>query len=260
VVHLGTSGYAYPHWRGLLYPKGLPQKRWFSRYQEVFSCVELNATFYRLPSPATVRSWRDGARPGFLFAAKGSRYLTHMKRLKDAGVGLQRFFDLLLPLAPKLRVVLWQLPPQMNRLDLPRLIGFIDKLPREVRHAFEFRSDAWYTGEVCDVLDAYGAAFCEHDLVRARPPRITGGFRYVRFHGAGAKYGGRYGRAALRPWARSLRAFRGDSWVFFNNDLGGNALYDALELNELLGEATSAAARSTASLELPVRADGAAVK
>ncbi len=236
MIHLGTSGYAYQHWREILYPRGLPQKKWLGRYASLFSCVELNATFYRLPSERMIEGWRETPPPGFLYAAKGSRFITHLKRLKDAGPGLQRYFDLLSGLLPRLRVVLWQLPPQMNRLDLERLISFLELLPREVRHAFEFRSEAWYCEEVCDVLDAYGAAFCEHDLLAVRPPRATGGIRYVRFHGATGKYRGRYGRAALQPWARSLRAFDGDAWVFFNNDLNGHALRDALELSALLGE------------------------
>lgn len=240
MIHVGTSGYAYQHWRDILYPRGLAQRFWLQRYSTLFSCVELNATFYRLPSAPMVEGWRAQPPPGFLFAAKGSRFITHMKRLKEAGPGLARYFDLLLPLVPRLRVVLWQLPPQMNRLDLERLIGFLDLLPREVRHAFEFRSEAWYCDEVCDVLDAYGAAFCEHDLVRLRPPRATGGFRYVRFHGNTGRYRGRYGRAALQPWARSLQEYRGESWVFFNNDLGGHALHDAIELSDLLGEPRAA--------------------
>lgn len=236
MIHLGTSGYAYNHWKHLFYPKGLPTRRWIEHYAKAFSTVELNTTFYRLPSAQSVDAWREATPKGFRFAAKGSRYLTHMKRLTDPGPGIDRYFDLVLRLGRKLSVVLWQLPPQMNRPDPERLARFLQRLPRGgVRHAVEFRSDAWYTREVCDALDEQRAAFCEHDLVPARPPRVTGGFRYLRFHGATGKYRGRYGRRALRAFAESLKSFEGDSYVYFNNDMFGHALHDAFDLSELLG-------------------------
>lgn len=241
VILLGTSGWSYAHWRGLLYPEGLPTRRWLPRYAQVFRTVELNATFYKLPTEQAVDRWRDEVPNGFVFAAKGSRYLTHVKRLKETGLGIERYFRLVRRLGPKLGPILWQLPPQMAKLDLDRLEGFLAHLPRDLRHAFEFRSAAWYTTATCDLLDAYGAAFCEHDLVDEKPPRHTGGFRYLRFHGSsrasgGGKYRGRYGRAALTPVARSLRRGHQDAYVYFNNDLGGHALLDAIELSELLGD------------------------
>jgi uncharacterized protein YecE (DUF72 family) len=239
VIHLGTSGWVYDHWRRVFYPKGLPAKRWLSHYASVFPTVELNATFYRLPTPAAVDGWREGTPRGFRFAAKGSRYLTHMKRLKDPGPGIDRYFELILRLGRKLSVVLWQLPPQMTKADPDRLARFLEKLPRQggLRHAFEFRSDGWYTSEICDVLDAHGAAFCEHDLVDRRPPRLTGDFRYLRFHGATAKYRGRYCKRALRPVARALSRWKGDAYVYFNNDRFGHAIRDALDLFSLLDSA-----------------------
>ena len=139
----------------------LPAKRWLSHYTRFFSTVELNATFYRLPTASAVDGWRQGTPTDFRFAAKGSRYLTHMKRLKDPGEGIDRYFELILRLRRKLSVVLWQLPPQMNKPDPERLARFLEKLPRRagLRHAVEFRSDAWYTSEICDVLDAHRDAF-----------------------------------------------------------------------------------------------------
>jgi len=237
VIHLGTSGYVYAHWRRVFYPKGLPARRWLEHYARIFRTVELNATFYRLPTAAAVDGWREGTPEGFRFAAKGSRYLTHMKRLKDPGPGIERYFDLVLRLGKKLSVVLWQLPPQMNTADPERLAQFLEKLPRRgLRHALEFRSASWYVDEVCEVLDAHGAAFCEHDLVAVKPPRLTGGFRYLRFHGATGKYRGRYGKRALRPFARDLLRWRGDAYVYFNNDTFGHAIRDALDLSDLLGD------------------------
>jgi uncharacterized protein YecE (DUF72 family) len=227
----------YRHWRGVLYREGLPQRRWLERYVEVFDTVELNATFYRLPSAETVERWRDAVPRGFVFAVKGSRYLTHLRRLLDPGSGLARFYEPVARFGAKLGPVLWQLPPHMKP-DLARLDRFLGRLPAG-RHAVEFRDPAWYTEETCAVLDRHGAAFCEHDNVKRDPPRLTGGFRYVRFHGTSGRYSGRYGAAALRPFAESYldAAARGvDVFVYFNNDLGGHAVRDALDLLALVGE------------------------
>ena len=242
-IRIGTSGYQYRHWRGVLYPEGLAQRRWLERYAALFDTVELNATFYRLPSPEAVERWRDAVPPGFTFAVKGSRYLTHMKRLLDAGAGLRRFFRPVARLGAKLGPVLWQLPPQLKP-DLPRLDRFLSRLPAG-RHAVEFRDPGWYSDETCDVLDAHGAAFCEHDAVERPAPRLTGGFRYVRFHGTTGRYTGRYGAAALRPFAESYLASRTrgrDVFVYFNNDLGGHAVRDALDLLAQVGEERAGAA------------------
>lgn len=239
-LHLGTSGYVYAHWRGLLYPRGLPTSRWLPHYASVFSCVELNAPFYRLPTPEAVAGWRSQVPAGFRFAVKGSRYLTHMRKLLDTGEGLARYFGVIRGLGDTLGPVLWQLPRQLTRPDLTRLGRFLDALPRDVQHVFEFRHPAWYAPEVLDLLDAHDVAVCEHDLLPVQPPRHTGPLRYVRFHGGVvAPYAGRYTKRALRPWAEDLLAWRakgGVAWVFFNNDLHGHALVDALDLSELLGE------------------------
>jgi uncharacterized protein YecE (DUF72 family) len=227
----------YRHWRGLLYPEGLPQRRWLERYVRFFDTVEMNATFYRLPAPETVERWRDLAPRGFLFAVKGSRYLTHLKRLLDAGEGLARFYEPVARFGAKLGPVLWQLPPHMKP-DHARLDAFLARLPRG-RHAVEFRDPAWYTEETCAVLDRHGAAFCEHDNVKKDPPRLTGAFRYVRFHGTTGRYSGRYGAGALRAFAESYldAAARGAHvFVYFNNDIGGHAVRDALDLLALVGE------------------------
>ncbi len=214
----------------------MPQSRWLSRYAEVFSTVEINFTFYRLPTAHAVRRWREETPEGFLFACKGSRYLTHRRRLNETGEGLRRFFDPLRELGAKLGPVLWQLPPQWTKPDPDRLLAFASHLPREVRHVFEFRAEGWYADEILDALDELGVAVCEHDLLPTRPPRTTGDFRYLRFHGASAAYRGRYGRDALRAVADDLRSHEGEAWIYFNNDEGGAALQDALDLSELLGE------------------------
>lgn len=238
-IHLGTSGYVYKHWKGLFYPRDLPASRWLPYFARVFSTVELNTTFYRLPTPEAVDGWREQVPPGFRFAAKGSRFISHMKRLTETGEGLRRFYGLVQRLGDKLGPVLWQLPPHMKKPDSARLENFLAHVPREVQHVIEFRDAAWYHDDVLDVLDRYGAAVCEHDLLPVQPPRITGGFRYLRFHGATSKYAGLYGRAGLRPIARALKKWRDGghtAWVYFNNDLHGHALLDAFDLSELLGE------------------------
>ncbi len=227
----------YRHWRGLLYPEGLAQGRWLERYARFFDTVEMNATFYRLPTPETVERWREAVPRGFVFAVKGSRYLTHLKRLLDAGQGLRRFYRPIARFGPKLGPVLWQLPPHMKP-DLPRLDRFLARLPKG-RHAVEFRDPDWYTAGTCDVLDRHGAAFCEHDHVNRVPPRLTGRFRYVRFHGTTGRYSGRYGAEALRPFAERFldsAAHGAGVFVYFNNDLGGHAVRDALDLLALVGE------------------------
>jgi uncharacterized protein YecE (DUF72 family) len=252
MIQVGTSGYVYSHWRGVFYPSGLPPARWLWFYAQRFGTVELNGTFYRLPHEGNAEMWAGSTPPGFRFAAKGSRFLTHMKKLRDAGAGLERFCERIRGLGRRLQAVLWQLPPQLARVDLPRLEAFLvalagAKLPRGVRHAFEFRSAEWYTSAVADLLDRHGAAFCEHDLVARPVPRPTGGWRYLRFHGSSAlnpadprPYHGQYGEAGLVHVAEDLAAWAargGTALVYFNNDLGGHAVADALTLRGLLGEA-----------------------
>lgn len=236
-IRVGTSGYMYRHWRGLFYPEGLSQPLWLPHYARWFDTVEMNATFYRLPTPEAVERWRDVVPRRFTFAVKGSRYLTHLKRLLDTDEGLRRFYAPIRRFDGKLGPVLWQLPPHMKP-DHARLDRFLASVPAG-RHVVEFRDPAWYTAETCAVLERHGAAFCEHDHVKLDPPRLTGGFRYVRFHGTTGKYSGRYGAEALRPHAEDYldAAARGrDVFVYFNNDLGGHAVRDALDLLALLGE------------------------
>src|SRR5512139_1315641 len=236
-LRVGTSGYQYRHWRGVLYPEGLPQREWLPHYARFFDTVELNATFYRLPTPDAVERWRTVVPRGFTFAVKGSRYLTHLKRLLDAESGLDRFYAPVSRFGAKLGPVLWQLPPHMKP-ELPRLDRFLGRLPAG-RHVVEFRNEGWYSEETCEVLERHGVAFCEHDNIRRPPPRLTGAFRYVRFHGTTGRYSGRYGVEALRPFAAELLAWTargGGAFVYFNNDLGGHAVLDALALLALVGE------------------------
>jgi uncharacterized protein YecE (DUF72 family) len=236
-AYIGCSGWEYPHWRGSFYPPDLPHSRWLEHYQQTFDTVEINRTFYRLPAPATFASWRRRVPAGFVFAVKASRFLTHMKKLKDPHDAVQRLFEAARSLGPALGPVLYQLPPRW-RVNPDRLTTFIAALPTDARHAFEFRDVSWYEEQVLAALDRPGLTMCLHDMPGSRTDRCrVGGFRYVRFHGADAKYGGRYTVESLEDWAgwlnRELRAGC-DVFAYFNNDVGGHAPRDAVRLRSLL--------------------------
>jgi uncharacterized protein YecE (DUF72 family) len=235
ILRVGCSGWQYSHWRGHLYPPDLPLSRWFEHYASVFDTVEINNTFYRLPEAETFAAWRRRAPPGFLFAVKASRYLTHMKKLKDAEEPVERFFSRARQLVPKLGPVLYQLPPRWPR-DLDRLREFLAVLPPRALHAVEFREPTWYDPEVLAELDRRGVALCLHDMPgSATDRRSAGPFVYVRFHGSGSRYGGAYSDERLDDWSGWLAAemARGRSvFAYFNNDAGGHAPRDAIRLRD----------------------------
>lgn len=253
-IRVGTSGWSYREWCPIFYQPKLPQAAWLERYARAFATVEVNATFYRLPTLETVERWREMVPSGFKFSCKGSRYLSHRRRLLEVETGLERFFAPLVGFREKLGPVLWQLPPNWKRPDPKRLANFIAHLPRDHRHVFEFRSEGWYVDEIFDILDRYGVAICEHDLLARRPPRLTGSFRYLRFHGS--HYGGRYGEAALRGVAEELLSWPGEVWVYFNNDREGAALFDALDLSKLLGSRLFVAGADQLAWEMGSGASG----
>lgn len=236
---VGCSGYRYAQWRGVLYPPGLPEARWLPRYAERFDTVELNATFYRLPSEDTVRRWAGRAPRGFVFAAKLSRYGTHMKRLLDAEEWLPAFLGRIELLGAALGPVLVQLPPRM-RPDPERLARFLEVAPRRHRWAVEFRDPRWLTPRVLGILRDAGAALCVHDLLPGHPREVTAGWVYLRFHGprAGQPYTGSYSSQAITGAARRIRRHLGegrDAYAYFNNDADGDAVRDALALRGRLG-------------------------
>jgi uncharacterized protein YecE (DUF72 family) len=200
-VRVGTSGWIYKHWRGAFYPEGLPVSRWFRHYAEHFDTVEVNNTFYRLPAAEAFRGWRAQAGPGFVYALKASRFLTHRKKLKDPAQPLEAFLGRARELGPRLGPVLYQLPPRW-RCDLGRLRDFIALLPRGPDHVFEFRDPSWYNDKVRGLLAETGMGFCVHDLRgSASPVWATGKVCYFRFHGPGeGRYAGCYTRGQLRTW------------------------------------------------------------
>jgi len=231
-VLVGTSGWSYDDWSSRFYA-GVVRPKWLAHYASTFPTVEVNNTFYRLPTSRAVAAWRYQTPDVFRFVVKGSRYLTHMKRLTDTTTGVSRFFERLKPLGPKLDTVLWQLPPTMS-IDVDRLDTFLGALPSSTRHAVEFRHASWQRPETYAVLDGRGAmtvAVSGPQLPEDRT--VTGGAVYVRFHGLRDRYAYDYKDADLRPWASWLRE-HGNGFAFFNNDVGGHAVTNALRLAEML--------------------------
>ncbi len=237
-IRIGTSGWIYKHWRGLFYPERLPVGGWLAFYSRSFDTVEINNTFYRLPSADAFVAWRRQAPPRFLYAVKASRYLTHMKKLKDPEPPLDNILGRARHLGPHLGPVLYQLPPHW-RCDLNRLRQFLAVLPRDLRHVIEFREPSWYTEAVRDLLTEYGVSFCIHEMRGSESPLwVTAPLAYLRFHGpVDPKYAGCYPITQLRKWAdriEELREAGRDCFAYFNNDGGGYAITNALQLKELL--------------------------
>jgi uncharacterized protein YecE (DUF72 family) len=235
-ARIGCSGWQYKHWRGNFYPDGLPQRAWFAHYASRFDTVEINNTFYRLPERPTFAAWKRQAPRGFLYAVKASRFLTHMKKLKDPEEPLTRFFSRASALGPALGPVLYQLPPHWTA-DVPRLATFLGRLPPRRRHAIEFRDPSWYRDEVFALLARHRVALCLHDMAGSATGRLPiGPFVYIRFHGP-QKYGGRYGDDVLGDWSRWIGGRLREGlpvFAYFNNDIGGHAPRDAERLRRML--------------------------
>ena len=241
-VRVGCSGWVYRHWKDDFYA-GVPQRLWFQHYAGHFDTVEINASFYRQPAPAMWQAWKDKAPPGFVYAIKCNRFITHLKKLAGVEQSTADFLALARALDGHLGPILYQLPP-MLKPDLGRLEAFLALLPADLEHVVEFRSTAWYDEPVLDLLDRHGVGFVTHDLVGLVSPRwASGRTAYVRFHGTGGKYHGRYSDEEMESWAEWLVAQRAQgrsAWAYFNNDIGGDALLDAANLQralEQLGEA-----------------------
>jgi uncharacterized protein YecE (DUF72 family) len=234
VILVGTSGWQYRDWRGRLYPKELPQRRWLEHFSARFPTVEVNNTFYNLPTEETFVRWREETTPRFVFAVKASRFITHIRRLRDAREAVALFWQRARRLGSKLGPVLFQLPPNFPA-DVERLAAFLRVLPRSMRAAFEFRHPTWVTDEVHAMLDRAGCALVLADRPRARIREVvTGGWSFVRFH-QGNQAGPDYTRTKLRRWAERLDALPSrETWVYFNNDPTGAAVRDAVALTDLL--------------------------
>jgi len=235
-ILVGTSGWSYRHWRGPFYPLDLPTRRWLAYYLQFFRSVEINGSFYRLVPEHTLIQWRDSVPAGFTFAMKGSRYITHMKRLTGSQ-GLRRFMARAELLGDKLGPILFQLPPHWH-LDLERLGSFLGMLPKDHRFAMEFRDPRWWVPEVYELLERHAVAFCIFELDGLRSPlELTADVAYVRLHGPGAPYQGQYSDQTLGRWAETFRRWRRGGravYCYLDNDQAGYAALDAQRLQVMV--------------------------
>ena len=229
---VGTSGYQYDHWRGLFYPADLPKREWFEHYAKYFDTVEINNTFYGLPSAETFDAWRTQAPPGFCYVLKFSRYGSHVKRLKEPRATIKTFLQHARRLRKLLGPILVQLPPNWD-VNTDRLFDFLKAAPRSVRWAFEFRDPRWLCEEVFTILQSHNAALCVHDMIENHPRRITADWIYLRFHGD--HYSGNYTSQALKAQAKWIKQQLGegkDVFAYFNNDAQGFAIQNAADLKQ----------------------------
>lgn len=236
-LYIGTSGWVYPHWRGHFYPHDLAAANWLAYYTKHFRSVEINRSFYRLPSAENFAAWREATPPNFVFSVKASRFITHMKKLKDAPATLPPLLDASAGLQEKRGPLLFQLPPRW-KVNPRRLRDFLQVLPRGLRVVFEFRDTSWHTQKILDMLHDFGAAFCVYDLGGASaPPTVTADFVYLRLHGPGEPFAGLYGYKRLQAWAAWLREQEvNTAYVYFNNDQLAYAVRDALTLRGILAD------------------------
>ncbi|MFQ5585599.1 MAG: DUF72 domain-containing protein [Thermodesulfobacteriota bacterium] len=237
-LFIGTSGWSYDHWEGPFYPPGTKSGDRLAYYVKHFDTVEINNTFYRLPSPSAFQRWREATPRGFVYAVKGSRFITHIKRLKEAGNSLALLLERASLLGDNLGPLLFQLPPRW-RCNPRRLEGFLHHLPGDRRFVLEFRDPDWFNREVYALLREKGVALCIYHMPDFETPlEATAPFVYIRFHGAGSLYSGRYSQEWLAGWADRIGGFTGDGLdvhVYFNNDDHGHAVINAQELRELCG-------------------------
>ena len=235
-VYIGTSGWHYKHWMHVFYPAGTATSEMLEFYARHFDTVEINNSFYRLPTAKTFDNWKEKSPRSFRFAVKASRFITHMKKLKDPKSSSEKFFAVAERLGEKLGPILFQLPPRW-KVNVERLAKFLDTLPKEHRYVFEFRDESWLIAEVFAVLREYKAGHCIHDFEEMDVPQeITAEFGYVRFHGpTSAKYAGEYSRQRLREWAERIGSWKVKAvYVYFNNDPGGAAVRNAMTFKEIM--------------------------
>lgn len=232
-IHIGTSGWHYPNWVGPFYPSGMATEEFLPFYARHLNTVEINNTFYHLPALHTLREWERETPDNFLFTCKGSRFITHMKKLKDPEHSIPRFFETISVLHNKLGPILFQLPPHW-RMNVSRLEEFLNALPTPFRYAFEFREESWFAQPVYDLLTKYNTALCLYHLAgRWSPEIVTTDFVYIRLHGPGEAYQGKYRAPTLRLWAdkchTSAKSGK-DVYCYFDNDQNGYAPINALAL------------------------------
>jgi uncharacterized protein YecE (DUF72 family) len=237
-VRIGTSGFHYHHWKGPFYPADISDHGMLDYYIQHFDTVELNNSFYRLPTPEAFDTWSNRTGPNFVLAVKGSRFITHNKKLKDPENALDNLIPRVARLGKKLGPLLFQLPPRW-RVNAERLEYFLQVLPRELRYTFEFRDTSWITPDIARLLQKSNAAFCIYELAGYRSPSwVTADFAYVRLHGPTVgKYQGSYSKECLRDWARQIESWAKQLkaiYVYFDNDQNGYAASNALTLKRMV--------------------------
>ncbi len=236
-IHIGTSGWHYDHWKGPFYPQDCAKKDFLAFYVNRFQTAEINNSFYQLPKTKTLKAWRDQVPAGFIFSVKASRYITHMKKLKDGETTVPPLLNTIALMGKKLGPVLFQLPPKW-KCNPSRLSTFISGLPEGLQYTFEFRDPTWFDPRVYDILTEHNAAFCIYELAGQLSPReITAGFIYVRLHGPEGAYQGQYSKKTLSGWAGAFSQWSQQGkeiFCYFDNDQAGYAPQDALRLREML--------------------------
>jgi uncharacterized protein YecE (DUF72 family) len=234
--YIGTSGWHYDHWREQFYPKGLAKSKWLEFYSGHFSTVELNNSFYHLPSEKAFTNWKDSSPSEFVFSVKVSRFITHIKRLRDAAEPITNFMSRARLLDAKLGPLLYQLPQNM-KCDTQTLEDFVKILPGDVLHVFEFRHNSWFDDRVFNLLRRYNVGFCIYDMPGFRTPVVTtSNFSYIRFHGSRWLYSSCYSEEELESWAQKFKELGASKvYAYFNNDVEGFATRNALKLKNLLG-------------------------
>lgn len=245
-LFIGTSGWNYPHWQGVFYPQNLAQRKWLQYYVKFFNSVELNVTFYRLVQKKTFQNWYIRTPKDFYFVVKGSRFITHIKKMKGIEESLNLFMDNVIELKEKLAAILWQFPPSFKK-DLKRLEKFLKLISHsKIRQVFEFRNNTWFDKDLYTLLKKYNTSLCIAHSSRFPCVReVTADFLYLRFHGGESLYSSNYSDKELREWASFAKKFSAkggsasgrrnkDILAFFNNDAYGYAVKNALRFRELL--------------------------
>jgi uncharacterized protein YecE (DUF72 family) len=235
--YVGCSGWHYDHWRILYYPPGTKKTEWLSFYAKQFNTVEINSSFYRLPSERALIRWRENTPDNFIFAIKASRFITHVNKLRNCRVALGNFLSRVSFLKSKLGPLLYQLPPSIERND-DMLCGFLDLLPHGYRHVFEFRHDSWINEAIFHILQQYNVALCIADIPNMDFPLITtSDFAYIRFHGNKELYSSCYSNRELLQWSQNIINLNGAIkavYIYFNNDAKAFAVKNAQVLMNYL--------------------------
>ncbi len=236
-IRIGTSGWSYNHWRDIFYPKDLAQAKWLEFYAKIFDTVEINSSFYHLPKPKTFSNWRARTPKNFLFSVKASRFITHVKKLKDVKEPWKRFINSAKELKERLGPILFQLSPNL-KANIEKLENFISILPSKYRYTFEFRNESWFNKKIYEILEKNNISLCFADTPSYPYKEIlTADFVYIRLHGHKKLYGSKYTNRELKIWANKIKKWmkeKKDVYVYFDNDACGYAVENAKTLLRML--------------------------